>query len=188
MTSQVKCWISDLWITILCWNSYAGIGDLHGRPAFAGVKLLERSLFGIGKSFNFFWLTHWLEQLWMITKKAKKHLIFELNRIDLENKVTGEYAAKGMIEIRRLLGENSWKRTLAFAARHKASNQALPQRHCQQELKILATNKIRKDDGNHYKFKSHHSLPETDLGTCALGEKRLRFQVALLNWSGMLDE
>ena len=43
----------------------------------------------------------------MITKKAKKHLIFELNRIDHENKVTGEYAAKGMIEIRRLLGENS---------------------------------------------------------------------------------
>ena len=41
----------------------------------------------------------------MITKPAKKtHLIFELKRIDLENKVTGVYAAKGMIEMRRLLG------------------------------------------------------------------------------------
>ena len=114
----------------------------------------------------------------MVTKKAQKNLIFELKRIDLENKVTG---VKGMIEMRRLIGEK-WSKVKSFLrSALRSFTRALHQRHCQQELNILAITKIRKGDGNHYKFKSHHFLPETDLETCALGEKRLRSQVALLN-------
>lgn len=58
----------------------------------------------------------------MIIKKVKKYLIFELNWIDFENKVIGEYVVKGMIEIRWLLGENSWKRIFVFVVCYKVLN------------------------------------------------------------------
>lgn len=58
----------------------------------------------------------------MIIKKVKKYLIFELNWIDFENKVIGEYVVKGMIEIRWLLGENSWKRIFVFDVCYKVLN------------------------------------------------------------------
>lgn len=49
-------------------------------------------------------------------------MIFELKWIDFENKVIGEYVVKGMIEIRWLLGENSWKRIFVFVVCYKVLN------------------------------------------------------------------